>query len=160
MYPRTADRTGALDPHLSDPNRPSEPVASIRFHSHQIACKPTRLFASGCQIGQLQSIYIVERSLARDAEIIAGHGGSSPVFQTRTRGYPRFLDGTHGVFDSAPPGRTCQPEVKHIRQKLLPPAAPAFFMSSEQFCTDTHCQWVLNEDKWRSLTPSHEMSGE
>jgi hypothetical protein len=42
----------------------------------------------------------------------------------------------------------------------LPPAAPAFFMSSEQFCTDSHCQWVLNEDKWRSLTPSHEMSGE
>jgi hypothetical protein len=80
----------------SDPNRPSEPVASIRFYSHQITCKPTRLFASGCQIGQLQSIYIVERSLARDAEIIAGHGGSSPVFQTRTRGYPRFLDGTHG----------------------------------------------------------------
>jgi hypothetical protein len=39
-------------------------------------------------------------------------------------------------------------------------AASAFFMSSEQFCTDSHCQWVLNEDKWRSLTPSHEMSGE
>jgi hypothetical protein len=65
----------------SDPNRPSGPVASIRFHSHQIACKPTRLFASGCQIGQLQSIYIVERSLARDAEIIAAHGGSSPFFR-------------------------------------------------------------------------------
>src|SRR5271166_6847211 len=87
----------------SDPNRPSEPIASIRFHSHQIACKPTRLFASGCQIRQLQSIYIVERSLARDAEIIAGHGGSSPVFQTRTNrglspGSLMELTGINAVF--------------------------------------------------------------
>jgi hypothetical protein len=71
------------------------------------------------------------------------------------------LTGINAVF-SIPRrlGGTRQPEVKHIRQKLLPPAAAAIFMSSEQFCTDSHCQWVLNEDKWRSLTPSHEMSGE
>jgi hypothetical protein len=46
-------------------------------------------------------------------------------------------------------GRCCRPSVKR-----------AFFMSSEQSCTDSHCQWAFNEDKWRSLTPSHEMSGE
>src|SRR5437763_3031826 len=33
-------------------------------------------------------------------------------------------------------------------------------MPNEQFCTDSHRQWALNEDKWRALTPSHEMSGE
>jgi hypothetical protein len=57
----------------SYPDRPTEPVALTGFHPHQIACKPTRLFASGCKIGQVQSIYIVEGSAVHDAEIVSGH---------------------------------------------------------------------------------------
>jgi hypothetical protein len=49
------------------PDRPTDPVASTGFHLHQIAGKPTRLFACRCKIGQLQSIYIVEGSFVRDA---------------------------------------------------------------------------------------------